>query len=373
MRSPPDPDNIRVVLNPKSSGNVYLDIPYAELRRLSLSPSRLLHYFCFIILGLEGTIHTEDERVIALEGNDDEEKEDQNVGLKPGYTYLYHTENPFTSALVDSEAAHKLTSLDSTSSQERGGEFRSRLVDRDGFGIFTGQIPDLCAGQHIIPHIKGDAWLNLIVQSRRHCDTEEISGGIDDPRNGFLDSGTLRKCLATRRVLIIKTPNNYLRPEDLPPAVPRPGIPPQCSFPTNCRFTLMWAFGNAVPYGLGFQMPADAAFVSPNADDLPSGLLLDCYNAGVISEKYLKGFEELSSHPFPRPPSIDRPPRPSDTAYRSKQDGGDADELCFDADDPCDVILRIWMMSGNAQKRHERKQRELRERINSWNSATENG
>ncbi|KAF8958685.1 hypothetical protein BDZ97DRAFT_1840862 [Flammula alnicola] len=380
MRPLPNPQNIHVVLNPKSGGDVYLDIPYTDIRRLSLSPSRLLHYFCFVVLGLKGTVHADDDQVVALEG---EEGRALSIGIEAGGTYLYHVEGdaPFTSALVDPEAVQKAGNY--------GGAFRSRLDKRDGFGIFTGIHPSYCHGQHIIAHSKGDDWLNLIIENRPPYDNEDISGfaGIDDPRNGYLDSSTVHVDASRKRVFIFKTPNCYLRREDIPPAVRRRAIRPGSAPPPNCRFTMMWAVDNPDTMGLDFELPSDANFIEPTADDLPSGLLLDYFNAGIILKRYLKGSEKLDSHPFPRPPeppvvhqqtyiprsadrkSLNRPPPPPGTKYQPEQFGDDGQD--GDPDEYADaMVLGFWMMSGNARKRREREQREHTERIDSWISTS---
>ena len=79
------PQNIHVILNPNDGEDLYIDIPYDEVQRLSRSPSRLLHYFCFIVLGLPGTLHVADGRRIFLERKED----GLGINIEAGGTYIY--------------------------------------------------------------------------------------------------------------------------------------------------------------------------------------------------------------------------------------------------------------------------------------------
>ncbi|KAF8887638.1 hypothetical protein CPB84DRAFT_1786763 [Gymnopilus junonius] len=256
MRPPPNPQNIHVVLNPKVGGDVFLDIPFAEIRHLSFSPSRLLHYFCFIVLSLKGTLHDNDDKVVALEG---EEGGAISTKIEAGRTYLYHVEgdeSSFTSSLVDPEAVRELGSNVSSTSEGHDTAFQTRLIERDGSGIFSGTFPDYCHGQHIIAHSK-----------------------VDDPRNGFLDSRNIHLSISKRNVFIFK---------DIPLAAPSHGIYPGSMAPLDCRFTMI----------LHIESLSDAMFTEPSANDLPSGLLLDYFNAAVLLKYYLKGNETLNYTPF---------------------------------------------------------------------------
>ncbi|KAF9477291.1 hypothetical protein BDN70DRAFT_881387 [Pholiota conissans] len=153
-RPSPTPQNIHVILNPNDGEDLYIDIPYAEVQRLSLSPSRLLNYFCFIVLGLPGILHLADGRRVSLE----REEDGSGFNIEAGGPYIYHVEGdtPFTSTLVDPEAVREVGSQITTSSQGDLPIFRSRLDARDKFGIFTGGNSLYCQSQHIIAHGKGD-------------------------------------------------------------------------------------------------------------------------------------------------------------------------------------------------------------------------
>ncbi|KAF8879534.1 hypothetical protein CPB84DRAFT_1793290 [Gymnopilus junonius] len=306
MRPPPNPQNIHVVLNPKAGGDVFLDMPFAEIRHLSFSPSRLLHYFCFIVLGLKGTLHDNDDKVVALEG---EEGGAISTKIEAGRTYLYHVEgdeSSFTSSLVDPEAVRELGSNVSSTSEGHDTAFRTRLIERDGSGIFSGTFPDYCHGQHIIAHSKGADWLNLIIENRTPYDNDNMSGfdRVNDPRNGFLDSPNIHLSISKRNVFIFKTPNCYLHREDIPLAAPNHDIYPGSMAPLDSRFTMMLAVDSPGPKSLHIESPSDAMFAEPSANDLPSGLLLDYFNAAVLLKNYLKGNETLNSSPFPRPPAV---------------------------------------------------------------------
>ncbi|KAF8880343.1 hypothetical protein CPB84DRAFT_278240 [Gymnopilus junonius] len=324
----------------------------------------LLHYFCFIVLGLKGTLHIEGGKVVALEG---EESGEVGINVEAGGTYYYQVESdaPFTSALVDPEVVRQLSSRTSTSWPALDPAFQSRLEERDRFGIFTGAHPRHCHGQHIIELSEGDDWLKLIIENRPPFDDEDVSGfsGIDDPRNGFLLSINVQLDLSRKLVFIFKTPNCYLRCEDIPPAIPHRTIYPGNAPPPNCRFTLMWAIGNIDTIGLGFELPSDATFMEPSAADLPSGLLLDYFNAGVLLKNYLKGSEKLASHPFPRPPPLPVGHRRTVVPKSAGHEQVNDPNQDIDA-----MVLGIWMMSGNARRRHEREEQERTERIDSWRS-----
>ncbi|KAF8882316.1 hypothetical protein CPB84DRAFT_1790988 [Gymnopilus junonius] len=367
MRPPPNPQNIHVVLNPKAGGDVretlglgldvFLDMPFTEIRHLSFSPSRLLHYFCFIILGLKGTLHDNNDKVVALEG---EEGGAISTKIEAGRTYLYHVEgdeSSFTSSLVDPEAMRELGSNISSTSEGHDMDFRTRLIERDGSGIFSGTFPDYCHGQHIIAHSK-----------------------IDNPRNGFLDLPNIHLSISKRNVFIFKTPNCYLHCEDIPLAMPNHDVYPGSMAPLDCRFTMMLVVDSPGLKSLHIESPSDAMFAEPSANDLPSGLLLDYFNAAVLLKNYLKGNETLNSYPFPRPPAV---PVVCQQTFIPRSDNrkslnhtlpppGTKHQLEQNPDEYIDaMVLGFWKMSGNAQKRHEKEQQEHTEWINNWISASE--
>ncbi|KAI0255672.1 hypothetical protein BJV78DRAFT_1172425 [Lactifluus subvellereus] len=175
-----DKVNIFLNLHDNVGPTPFLCIPKKEIQRLSLSPHKWLKYVMFAICGAHGVLVTTSANLI----------------------YMHPR-------FIDYQALNDRVT--STTGSRRAPYFRGRVMTAD---------PDECDAAHIIPKGKGDAYIQLIVQSRRdlyYSPEIDISiSSIDDVRNGILVRKDLHCGLGRGKIAFLKTPNSVLSCDDIP-------------------------------------------------------------------------------------------------------------------------------------------------------------
>ena len=62
---------------------------------------------------------------------------------------------------VDSKGLNERVT--SSASAQHSGEFRGQILQRDGSCVITGEEAELCDAAHLIPSVKGDEVMSLII------------------------------------------------------------------------------------------------------------------------------------------------------------------------------------------------------------------
>ncbi|KAF9513409.1 hypothetical protein BS47DRAFT_1344194 [Hydnum rufescens UP504] len=291
---------VRLLLLPKKG--FYLEIPIPCIQSLCLRPLKYLTFLAWSILGQEGTLaapHTPEPIPF----------QDLTGNLVDGGIYSYI----LTSALADAEDLSRAVDLEvikyksavTSQTNTTRDDFRTRLLERDGFCVFTGYADGFTEAVHIIPFSR---WFEALVRSRRAYDesVDDLTD-INDVRNGLHLVSLLPRSFDQRGVVILKTPNLYLDVADVPPRAQRDEpFDPSLSYPPNDRYSLQWLVdpgrgGRAVPSNL------DAAFKTQSQQPPPSALLLHyIYGAAAITQ-WGHGSEVLKTHQHPARPKAPEP------------------------------------------------------------------
>jgi hypothetical protein len=153
-------------------GNVYhpaLSIPVDACQHFSVHPLTWLRYLGFTISGNEGHVSTLP---------DGPEVDHLQANIPPG-NYYYVSQDLY---LLDPDLMDDRTSDASDISSSRGN-FRDRVVARDGTCVMTGATGFQAC--HIIPHAKGPQYL-INLSKHRHEAVSPPLDDINDTRNGIL-------------------------------------------------------------------------------------------------------------------------------------------------------------------------------------------
>ncbi|PVF97563.1 hypothetical protein CPB86DRAFT_785689 [Serendipita vermifera] len=274
--------NIRLSLYLIDQWIPVLSIPREEFVHYTTRPLKWLRYLGSTIYGREGILkggpnNTEIEEYTV---------EDVNALLSE---YFYYStgecccgkqlerlsESPMASLdpprLLDMEMIDRLSSSsDSLTSETFCSIFEDEIRQRDQNCVSTAAPEGCCDVVHIIPHRKGDAYIQALTQSRANSESDVI-WNIDDLRNGMLLLCPIQVTLRAGCLAFLKTPNFAMSPEDVPRAQTCPMyrvgcIPPH--FPT--RWTLQYfAKGNTIDW------LKDPAGVHQNTEIFPPELLTE--------------------------------------------------------------------------------------------------
>ncbi|KAF8520597.1 hypothetical protein BU17DRAFT_75593 [Hysterangium stoloniferum] len=327
-------DFVGLVLLADEDSPFYLQIPLDTIASLCLKP-----------------------RNLALESDGDSISTDGD--LDSGGIYYYITDTNSYQA-VDLEVIKMRTSVPSEPTQSRN-EFRTNLLERDGFCVWTGGAPKNGAGLHIIPFSRGSEWFQLIVGNRPTY-SEDV-GDLDDINDIRNSHGT---------------PNHYLSTKDIPPRNKRPNMTTKVTYPTNSRYTLQWLNPDPATQEL-LPDNRDAAFKKGTKKAKPSDLLLH-YNYGVAAVKCLRKLAQPPRPPVPAPSGPSRTTHdrmttvnkrdaaraagrsgagnaaagPS-TAGAATEEGELVDSKGQPKWDEDDVMLFFWGNSQAARERHDKR------------------
>ncbi|KIJ32682.1 hypothetical protein M422DRAFT_35730 [Sphaerobolus stellatus SS14] len=369
--------------NAESEEKFYLEIPVSFIEQHYRSPLKFLLYLGWCILGTHGDLRDSQRREVRLDGQ----------LLKRGTYYFQpkETDNIFKYA-VDLEVIQARSAFKSSASSSRDSSFPVNLRERDGVCVFTGGDFGM-KGIHIIPHRKGDEWLELIIANRPNDEPVIDMNGIDDIQNGMICCEQIHVLFDLRKALILKTPNPVLEEDDVAPRCQRYlPIPPSCSYPSDSRHTFQL-----------FETPTNATdrIITPDNNDAtfltssmlpkPSGLLLN-YNYGAVAVKrWGRNISIFSKRPGILRPKVVTPAMgPTKTLSPANHEksakkrklretggqeeagaSGTAEEM-QDSDqewDEDDVMLYFWGNSRAARERYESKQQDRKDFIEDWKSS----
>ncbi|PVF97561.1 hypothetical protein CPB86DRAFT_855257 [Serendipita vermifera] len=198
--------HIRLSLYLMDQWTTVLSIPREEFVKYTTRPLKWLRYLGSTIYGREGTLKG---------GPYDGEIEDYTIEdvdtLLSGYFY-YSTGYP---QLVDMNMIDKCKSPGPMSPLATCSSFDEEITARDGACVVTGLDDELCEAAHIIPHRRGDAYIEVLTRSRANSE-DDVIREINDPRNGITLFGYLKILLRRGDIAFIKTPKFAMSPEDIP-------------------------------------------------------------------------------------------------------------------------------------------------------------
>ncbi|KAH9983216.1 hypothetical protein BJV74DRAFT_894942 [Russula compacta] len=180
----------------------FLSIPRSDIERLAVSPFQWIRYVMFTICGARGDLSTTPNGP-AVDYETTEIANDEN-------TYYYRPS--VRCAFVDYEGLNdRITTTEGTA---RRRDFRDDVARRDGPACVVTQVGEVaCDVAHLIPHSKGDEYIERMMQLRSPEDGS--APRIDMTENGILLSANVHRLLSIGQVAFIKTPNYELRPEHI--------------------------------------------------------------------------------------------------------------------------------------------------------------
>ncbi|KAJ7140310.1 hypothetical protein C8R43DRAFT_1018296 [Mycena crocata] len=194
--------SLRLYITVSSTWTLFLDIPVNEALRLSTRPVKWLRFLGWCIHGQPG-------HLTALDGSPVDE--DPGFG---GFLDCYYYKSSLPPLFIDVDAIDDRTSSASNLTQRRA-DFCEDVINRDGTCIITGDAPVNCTACHILPHAKGDSYVQNLMGHRGIQDMARVLE-IDDVRNGLLLSNGLHRPFGTGEIAFLLTPNLYLLPDDVP-------------------------------------------------------------------------------------------------------------------------------------------------------------
>ncbi|KAG5733705.1 hypothetical protein E4T56_gene19911, partial [Termitomyces sp. T112] len=157
----------------------------------------------------------------------------------------------------------------------RGG-FKEEIIARDSICIVTGASAEFSQACHIVPHMKGDNYLNFLSDNRLKT-LEKPLEGINDPRNGLLLIHSLHSIIGKSRAAFLPLPNWAMKMSDIPDCDPRPSS------------TLSKVFPNGLP-----ESPTNRLIFQYFPHDYPAPQHLFPHNSEV----------RISSHEDWQPPQM---------------------------------------------------------------------
>ncbi|PVF97568.1 hypothetical protein CPB86DRAFT_785693, partial [Serendipita vermifera] len=124
--------------------------------------------------------------------------------------------------------------------------FEDEIRERDQNCVSTGVPNGCCDVVHIIPHSKGDAYIEALTRSRADSESDVIRG-TNNLRNGMLLFCPLQVMVRRGCVGFLKTPNFAMPPEDVPQSQICPMYRAGCVPPhLPARWTLQWFVQNSL-------------------------------------------------------------------------------------------------------------------------------
>ncbi|KAI0287669.1 hypothetical protein BC826DRAFT_1042991 [Russula brevipes] len=158
-----------------------LAIPLEDIERLSLRPLKWLRFVAFAVLGVKGHLYDSPDGNVV----------DYGIlsAAHLAKDYYYFREGVYL--LVDNQGLNDR--ITSSVLSDRCSLFRSAVALRDGNRcVITRWAASHCDAAHIIPHSKGDEYIQLVIADRRALYEEEISSmDIDSTQNGIFLTKTL--------------------------------------------------------------------------------------------------------------------------------------------------------------------------------------
>ncbi|PVF97556.1 hypothetical protein CPB86DRAFT_419511 [Serendipita vermifera] len=253
--------------------------------------------------------------------------------------------------------------------------FDGEIIARDGSCVITGAPGQCCEGVHIIPHRRGDNYIEELTRSRADSEND-IVRDINDPRNGILLEVLMKRLLQRGDIAFIKTPNFAMFPEDVP-RIPeylilRAGCQP-AHLPT--AWTMQYFEEEDIAVWVRDQMRVHHntdLFLPEDLTEWPSNLLLDMLYGCVAMYRWgtVEGIETIRRL---GPDRLHSPPLDSDP-YTVQPGGPRAEEIddeSFDyarLGDTIDGVVKRWQRL-NVQQEEERQyypSKGFQEKVEDW-------
>jgi len=280
-------------------------------------------------------------------------------------------------------------------------QFRDDIVAMDGTSVVNGLEEEYCEACHLIPHSKGNEYIQNLCLLRTINEEPEIDD-INDIRNGVLVNKDVHVFFGLSQLAVLRTPNFALGMDEVLPNAtyqnPTFRFTPHffTSNPPNAVLAAM------TMYQRDFRHPVEMVNTWPK--DWPPDFLWDFIYGVIIVKKYgNKSAVDRASVASRTKLYPDRIRTASERAkdnldrinqgstrrkieqdsartQRAKRRRGDQDQLSFS--DAADVVFCLWMNSHFGQsgqdarlkrmaERTRREQEELRttsERVDRWRS-----
>ncbi|KNZ74099.1 hypothetical protein J132_08216 [Termitomyces sp. J132] len=110
--------------------------------------------------------------------------------------------------------------------------FKEEIIARDSICIVTGISAEFSQACHIVPHMKGDNYLDFLSDNRLKT-LEKPLEGINDSRNGLLLIHSLHLIIGKSRAAFLPLPNWAMKMSDIPDCDPRPSSTLSKVFPNG--------------------------------------------------------------------------------------------------------------------------------------------
>ncbi|KAI0289829.1 hypothetical protein BC826DRAFT_586927 [Russula brevipes] len=152
--------------------------------------------------------------------------------------------------------------ITSSAVSTRRDHFRLDVEQRDGTCVVTGGPPDVCEAAHILPHSKGDTYIETFSthRCRESSGSNAIVQGIDDVCNGLFVAATIHRILILGRdVAFLKTPNFAMDTTDVDSNADRA----QERFTNHLFNQSLASAGVAGRPGSAIQVPLDTSIWPP--------------------------------------------------------------------------------------------------------------
>ncbi|KAF8526587.1 hypothetical protein BU17DRAFT_82697 [Hysterangium stoloniferum] len=193
------------------SSQALLIIPVADASRYSTKPLKWIRYIMAAVVGCakgELAAYTEDEN--------DNGQTDLPLNLEdtaPQHRKLrFIPEGPIS--FVDVDGLNHLKSSQITTPSRTG--FRDDVVERDESSVVNGLEKEFCEAAHLIPHSKGNDYIQALCLWRSIEEEPEIDN-INDIRNGILVNKDVHTYFTLSRLAVLHTPNFALDMDEVLP------------------------------------------------------------------------------------------------------------------------------------------------------------
>ncbi|KAI0291863.1 hypothetical protein BC826DRAFT_911984 [Russula brevipes] len=254
-----------------------LAIPPEDIGRLSLRPLKWLRFVAFAALGVKGHLYDSPGGNIVNYGHVSLADLADNYYFSPEGAYQrYHLVDPHS--LNDRTTTSVLTL--------RRFDFRGAVALRDGdCCVVTRTDAPHCDAAHIIPHSKGDEYIQRVVTDRRLLYSDDVSSmDINSTQNGMFLTKDLHSRFGKGQSQFLKTPNFALDTTDIPRVETGP-------MPLAASRVTMQHIIPAVGLDRVLQRDVMADWSGPSA---PPSILLDfMYGIAVIKRWAVDGLRQM--------------------------------------------------------------------------------
>ncbi|KAI0291859.1 hypothetical protein BC826DRAFT_1186743 [Russula brevipes] len=252
-----------------------LAIPLEDIGRLSLRPLKWLRFVAFAVLGVKGHLYDSPGGNIVNYGHVSLADLADNYYFSP--EGVYHLVDPHS--LNDRTTTSVLTL--------RRFDFRGAVALRDGhLCAVTRDDAPFCDAAHVIPHSKGDEYIQRVITDRRvlyeNVDPEISSMDINSTQNGIFLAKTLHARFGKGSSQFLKTPNFALEPTDIP------------RFETGPMPASRVTMQHIIPAGGLFPVPEMDVAADWSGPSAPPSMLLDfMYGIAAIKRWAVDGLRQL--------------------------------------------------------------------------------